>query len=57
MSKNITKFNFPSVYSVSMEEIDFLQLKLNKQMESELSDLSAYLEELEVLQYQASFPY
>ena len=34
LSKNINKFNFPSVYSVSMGEIAFLPLKLNKQMEN-----------------------
>ena len=34
MSKKINKFNFPSVYSVSMREIAFLPLKLNKQMEN-----------------------
>ena len=34
MSKKINKFNFPSVYSVSMGGIDFLSLKLNKQMEN-----------------------
>ena len=36
MSKKIDKFNFPSVYSVSMGEITFLPLKLNKQMENSL---------------------
>jgi len=34
MSKENYKFNFPSVYSVSMGEIQFLPLKLNKQKEN-----------------------
>jgi len=33
-SRKINKFDFPSVYSVSMKEKQFLLLKLNKQMEN-----------------------
>ena len=34
VSKKIYKFSFPSIFTVSMLEIAFLPLKLNKQMEN-----------------------
>ena len=56
MSKKIIKFNFPSVYSVSMRETELNWNWINRWKISFI-DLFVHLAELEVLKYLASFPY
>ena len=56
MGKKINKFNFPSVYSVSIGEIVFIPLNLNKQMgKIKFIDRFALLAELEVQKYLSRF--